>query len=96
MYDHERSLVSEMDEAGKPFALIGVNFNDELDAIKAAVKEKNLNWRSFFCGTDGTIPESYDVVGFPTVVIIDANGVVRSKAHEPQDDVIDQLLAEIN
>ena len=95
MFDHERSLVNDMEEAGEPFALIGVNFNDELEDVQAAVKEKGLNWRSFFCGDDSTIVEDYGVQGFPTIVIIDAEGVVRSVAHGEQDDVIHELLAEI-
>ena len=95
MYDHERSLVNEMEKAGKPFALVGVNVGDSLDHIKKAVKEKELNWRSFFAGEDRTIPDSYNVKGYPTVVIIDAEGIVRSAAHEPQDDVIEALLAEM-
>ena len=95
MYDHERSLVNEMEKAGKPFALVGVNVGDELETIKQAVKEKELNWRSFFAGEDKTIPGDYNVKGYPTVVIIDANGIVRSAALGPQDDVIEQLLAEM-
>ena len=95
MYDEERSLVSEMEKAGKPFALIGVNVNDELEHIQKVVKEQDLNWRSFFAGTDPTIPSSYQVQGYPTIVIIDADGVVRSAAHEPQDDWIEHLLEEM-
>jgi hypothetical protein len=95
MYDHERSLVKEMEEAGEPFALIGVNFGDTLEAIQTAVKEKDLNWRSFFAGEDDTIPKAYNIQGFPTVIIIDAEGVVRSAAHGPQDAVIEELLAEM-
>jgi hypothetical protein len=95
MYDEERSLVSEMEKAGKPFALIGVNVNDELGHIQSVVKEKALNWRSFFAGRDPAIPESYGVQGYPTVVIIDADGVVRSAAHGPQNDWIEHLLDEM-
>jgi hypothetical protein len=95
MYDEERSLVSEMEKLGKPFALIGVNVNDELGHIQNVVKEKDLNWRSFFAGTDPTIPSSYQIEGYPTVVIIDAEGVVRSAAHGPQNDWIDHLLDEM-
>jgi len=95
MYDHERSLVTEMEKAGKPFALIGVNVGDELETIKKAVKEKDLNWRSFFAGEDQTIPTAYNVEGYPTVVIIDAEGIVRSVAHGEQDDMINQLLEEM-
>ena len=95
MYDHERSLVNDMKKAGKPFALIGVNVGDSLEHIKNAVEENELNWRSFFAGNDSTIPDSYNVKGYPTVVIIDADGIVRSAAHEAQDDVIHELLAEM-
>ncbi len=95
MYDHERSLVNEMEKAGKPFALVGVNFNDTLEDIQKAVKEKELNWRSFFCGEDSSVVEAYNVKGFPTVIIIDAEGIVRSAAHEAQDDIIEELLAEM-
>ncbi len=95
MYDHERSLVKEMEEAGEPFALVGVNVGDSLETIQKAVKEKDLNWRSFFAGNDQTIPESYNVQGYPTVVIIDSEGIVRSVAHGPQDDMINELLAEM-
>lgn len=95
MYAHERSLVKEMEEAGKPFALIGVNCGDELEVIQKAVKEKNLNWRSFFCGRDQTVPNLYSVQGYPSVFIIDADGIVQSFDHGAQDDVIEKLLAEM-
>ncbi|MEM7456522.1 MAG: hypothetical protein AAF456_19410 [Planctomycetota bacterium] len=94
MYDHERSLVTEME--GKPFKLIGVNFGDELDHIKAAVKDNNLNWRSFFLGEDPTVVEGYAVRGFPTVLIIDADGIVRWVGHGSNDDLINELLAEMD
>jgi len=95
MYDHERSLVNEMKKAGKPFALIGVNVNDKLEKIQKATKEKDLNWRSFFCGRDTTIPDSYSIQGYPSIVFIDAKGVVRGVGHGPNDALIDALLAEV-
>ncbi len=93
MYDHERSLVEEMD--GKPFKLIGVNFHDSLGDIRAAVKEKNLNWRSFFLGHDPAVLEGFNVQAFPTVMIIDANGVVRWTGSGENDKLIGDLLEEI-
>ena len=95
MYDHERSLVNKLKEAGKPFAMIGVNWNDELENIKQAKVEKGLNWRSFFCGKDYSIPELYNVQGFPTIVFIDAKGIVRGASRSPNDEFIEELLAEV-
>lgn len=95
MYDHERSLVNDMKAAGKPFALIGVNVNDKLERIQQATEEKGLNWRNFFCGDDNTIPSLYNIKGFPTVVFIDAEFIVRGVAHGPNDALIEQLLDEV-
>ena len=95
MYDHERSLVNEMKKAGKPFALIGVNVNDKLEKIQKATVEKDLNWRSFFCGRDTTIPDSYNIKGYPSIVFIDSKGVVRGVSHQPNDAIIHAMLAEM-
>jgi hypothetical protein len=93
MYDHERSLVKRLKD--KPFALVGVNFGDELEDIKIATKEKNLIWRSFFAGQDTEIIDSYDVRGFPTIMILDADGVIQSVGHRTDDATIEELLAEM-
>ncbi len=93
MYDHERSLVEELKD--KPFALVGVNYGDELEDIKNAVKEKNLTWRSFFAGDSDEIFSEYNIQGFPTVMILDANGVIQSVGHKSDDDTIHELLAEM-
>ena len=45
MYPHERSLVKQL--ADQPFALVGVNSDQDLEEIREIVKEKNLTWRSF-------------------------------------------------
>lgn len=93
MYDHERSLVKELKD--KPFALVGVNYGDELDTIKKAVKEKNLIWRSFFAGDDDSMFAEYDIAGFPTVMILDQDGVIHSVGHGPDDKTIHKLLNEM-
>ena len=93
MYDHERSLVKKLED--KPFALVGVNYGDELDVVKKAVKEENLTWRSFFAGDSDEIFQDYNIEGFPTVMILDAEGVVQSVGHKPDDATIDRLLAEM-
>ena len=93
MYGHERALVDRLKD--EPFALVGFNYGDELEHIQNAVKEKNLIWRSFFGGRDSTIPSKYEIKGYPTILIIDAKGVIRYKEHGPNDELIDELLAEM-
>ena len=97
MYPHERSLVKQL--AGKPFALIGVNSDDDIDELKEIIKEKNLTWRSFQneAGVDGTISDMWGIAGWPTIFLIDAEGVIRWTDHSSNgmDDMITELLAEI-
>ena len=72
MYPHERSLVNEM--KGRPFALIGVNSDDNLEEIKGIVKKEKINWRSFQNepkGATSSISQAWAVRGWPTLVVLD-------------------------
>ena len=97
MYPHERSLVEEY--ANRPFALIGVNSDKDREALKATLKEKDLTWRSFWNGgsTSGPISTAWNVTGWPTIYVIDHEGVIRYKnvRGEAMDEAVDTLLAEM-
>ncbi len=95
MYSHERSLVKQLAE--KPFALIGVNSDQDLEKIREVVKEKNLTWRSFQNkGGEVAISDTWKVKGWPTIYILDAEGKIRFKGHGGDiDSVIEDCLAEI-
>ncbi|MFM1872442.1 MAG: hypothetical protein RL398_1864 [Planctomycetota bacterium] len=85
MFPHERSLVEEM--KGKPFALIGVN-SDDRERAQASVQKNNLNWRSFWAGpgrTRGPIPTAWGIQGWPTIVILDPEGVIRYRGHDGEE-----------
>jgi hypothetical protein len=98
MYPHERSLVKQLSD--KPFALIGVNSDGDLEQVRETVREKNLNWRSFWNGPQGTggpISAEWGVRGWPTIYILDQHGVIRYKnARGPaMDEAVTALLAEM-
>ena len=98
MYPHERSLVKQLSE--KPFALIGVNSDSDLEEVRGIVKEKNITWRSFWNGPDGTrgpISTKWNVSAWPTIYVIDAKGVIRYKnVRGPKmDEAVMTLLHEI-
>jgi hypothetical protein len=93
MYPHERSLVKRLAE--KPFALIGVNSDSDKDKLKEAMKEEGITWRSFWNGgtTSGPISTKWNVRGWPTLFIIDADGVIRHKfLGSPGDKVLDEAI----
>lgn len=98
MFPHERSLVKQL--ADQPFALIGVNSDEDLEQTRKDVKEKEINWRSFWNGQRGTagpISTQWSVTSWPTIYVIDAKGVIRFKnvRGEELDDAITSLLKEI-
>ncbi len=97
MYPHERSLVKRL--ADQPFALIGINSDKDREKLKETMKDEGITWRSFWNGgsTSGPISTEWKVSGWPTLYVLDAEGVIRFKSvgtgeYEP---VIDELLAQM-
>ncbi len=98
MYPHERSLVRKL--ADKPFAIIGVNSDKDLNKIRQTSAEKNISWRSFWNGESGTrgpISTKWMVSGWPTTYLIDQNGVIRYKnvRGASLDKALETLMAEM-
>jgi hypothetical protein len=94
MYPHERSLVAAMQ--GRPFALLGVN-SDEKKAVMEALQREGITWRSWWDGgsTSGPIASQYMVRGWPTIYVVDHQGVIRYKdvRGEKLEQAVEQLLA---
>src|SRR5438477_217906 len=75
MFPHERSLVEKY--RGRPFVLVGVNTDPDIATLREA-QGKSVAWRSFWDGgKGGPITQAWGVRAFPTVVLIDHEGVVR-------------------
>jgi hypothetical protein len=94
MYPHERSLVKRL--ADKPFALVGVNSDDDLKELKKVLEDEQITWRSFQNekGKKGeAISKDWNVRGWPTLFIIDHKGVIRHKyLGNPGDEKIDAAI----
>ena len=94
MYPHERSLVKRLADA--PFALIGVNSDADLEALRPRLAEENITWRSFWNGPEGTggpISARWNVRGWPTLYLIDAQGKIRDVfTGNPGNDLLDAKI----
>src|SRR5262245_32907020 len=98
MYPHERSLVKRL--ADKPFALIGINSDKDRDALKEVLEKEKITWRSFWNGPKGTggpISQAWNVHGWPTIYVLDGDGVIRYRdvRGEDMDQAVDELLKEL-
>ena len=84
MIPHERSLVQRLKD--KPFALLGINSDDE-KRYRAAVKEGGITWPNWFDGGNpsGPIASQWNVNFWPTVYVLDAKGVIRYKCFSSEE-----------
>lgn len=97
MIPHERSLVDKLKD--EPFALIGVNSDEDRAALKQRLAAERMPWRHFFDGgsTEGPIATKWNVRAWPTTYVIDAEGVIRGRnlRDERAEQLIEKLLAEL-
>ena len=64
----------------KPFALLGINSDGDRSVLQKIIKDQGLNFRNAVDGsTSGPIATAWNVQGWPTVYVIDAEGVIRNK-----------------
>ncbi len=89
--------------ADQPFALLGVNTDDNRRALKRAMKKENITWRSWWeGGLRGPISTQWQIANYPTIYVIDASGVIRYVGAGPAnvnmeaiEQVVDDLLEEL-
>jgi thiol-disulfide isomerase/thioredoxin/tRNA A-37 threonylcarbamoyl transferase component Bud32 len=96
MYPQERALVGRL--KGRPFALVGVNCDEEKADVLRAVERQGLNWQSWWDGgtQGGRIAEQWQVNSYPTIYVLDAQGIIRAKdvRGEELDKAVEKLLKE--
>jgi hypothetical protein len=93
MYPHERSLVEKHKDAA--FAIVGVNSDSDREKLKPSLEKEKITWRSFWNGekgTSGPISKSWNVKGWPTLYVIDAQGVIRYKTVGANEEEIDKAI----
>ena len=92
MIPHERSLVEKLKD--EPFALIGMN-SDSKDVLRKAMASERITWRSFWDGgsTGGPIATRWNVHGWPSIFILDEEGVIR--ARDLRDDAMEKKVVEL-
>jgi thiol-disulfide isomerase/thioredoxin len=74
-FKHEGELVVRF--AGRSFALVGVNSDQSPDEMAKCQQGAGHHWPSFFDGLDGPIAAAWKVDRYPTLFLIDQQGVVR-------------------
>jgi thiol-disulfide isomerase/thioredoxin/tRNA A-37 threonylcarbamoyl transferase component Bud32 len=96
MYPHERDLVKRL--KGQPFALLGINCDDDRAEVRRVVQKQQLSWPSWWDGgrAGGRITKQWQIESFPRIFVLDPKGVIRYKdvRGADLDAAVDQLLKE--
>jgi thiol-disulfide isomerase/thioredoxin len=98
---HEKDLVERLRD--RPFALLGINSDSDREKLKSVQVEKRITWRSWWDRgrTGGPIATRWDVYAWPTIIVLDRDGVIRFKglnvvrAPRLLDEAVDSLLEEM-
>jgi hypothetical protein len=98
MHTYERSLVEQY--RGRPFAILGVNGDPNKETLRLAREKDGLTWDSVWDGPGGPNTLQWSIKGYPTVFLLDQNGVIRFKNLGPPsrkvlEEQINILLQEI-
>jgi thiol-disulfide isomerase/thioredoxin len=67
--------------AGKPFEIIGISVDNKAADAAAYLKERELPWPQWHVPPSGELLRSWGISGYPTYLLIDADGVVHARGH---------------
>ena len=96
MLPAERKMVARLQD--KPFALLGINSDGGRDALNKICEENDITWRNAVDGdTSGPWASSWNVQGWPTLYVLDTEGVIRYKGHDgiAMEEKVEELMAEL-
>ena len=95
MLPHEKTLVKRLES--EPFALLGINSDGPADELRPRLEKEGIAWRQHVDGsTEGPLATAWNVHGWPTIYILDAEGRIRFRDLRDQamEDAVMKLLAE--
>jgi hypothetical protein len=93
MLPHEREMVKRL--ADQPFTLLGINSDSSRSALKKILEDEKITWPNIYGGPTGKneIAERWNVHGWPTIYILDHEGVIRHR--DLRDEAMEEAVVEL-
>jgi peroxiredoxin len=97
LYPLQRKLVEQFRD--QPFVLLSVSRDENVDTLQESIASGKITWRCWWDGMEGSIYQSWNSPGAPTIYVLDHRGViqdVRLNRATPQaefEHVISQLVS---
>src|SRR5262249_14827783 len=94
MIPHEKQLVKRI--TGRPFVLLGVSADTEAETLRSFLERKQIPWLNIFDGRNGPNCGTWEIEGFPSIFVIDHEGVIRYRdvRGADLDDAVEKLVKE--
>ncbi|WP_406694981.1 TlpA disulfide reductase family protein [Singulisphaera sp. Ch08] len=90
MYPQERELIARSE--GKPFVLLSVNSDSEVETLKSSIDSGKVTWRCWWDGgMEGPITSRWGISSFPSIFVLDKAGIIRFR--DVRGDELDQAVA---
>ncbi len=92
MIPHEREMVERLKD--KPFALVSISADEKKETLKEFLSKEKMPWTHWWNGSQGGVIEDWNVQYFPTIYVIDSEGVIRHKdlREEKLEAAVNELL----
>lgn len=90
-----KPLIEKINASEKRLNVLGVAL-DFPQYVESYIKEKEIDWTQIVASADGEIRDLYKVVHYPTVFLIDPNGVVVENSLEMVDNDEKTILSYFN
>ena len=85
----ERELVSRLKD--RPFVVLSVNTDPDRETLLKSIRDGEITWRCWWDGgQSGRITSRWNVLSFPSIFVIDAQGVIREGGTRGKD--LDQTV----
>ncbi|HTU16439.1 MAG TPA: TlpA disulfide reductase family protein [Gemmataceae bacterium] len=94
MIPHEREMTEKLKD--KPFALISVSADADKEDLEKFLESNEMPWTHWWNGAKGGILKELEIKFFPTIYVLDGQGVIRYKNIRNKDleKAVVKLLAE--
>jgi thiol-disulfide isomerase/thioredoxin len=94
MIPHEREMVERLRD--RPFVLVSISADEKKETLTAFLANEKMPWTHWWNGREGGMLADWDIKYFPTIFVIDAQGVIRHKdlRGDELEKAVNAMLAE--
>ena len=80
----------------KPFALVSISVDEKRETLNEFLAKEPMPWTHWWIGVESKFAEDWDIRHYPTIYVIDTDGVIRDKGLEQREKTDAELDKAVN